>query len=55
MSVKFRTFSNREDEALLAAAQFATEVGHEKLISISHAFHGATHVTVWYWDNDVSE
>jgi hypothetical protein len=32
------------------AAAFATEVGPERLIGISHSTHGAASVVVWYWD-----
>ena len=55
MCVKFRSFCNHQDEAFLAAAQFATELGRERLISISHSQIGTPHVTVWYWDDDGPE
>ena len=33
------------------AAQFATQIGPERLISISHSADGADGiVTVWYWE-----
>lgn len=34
------------------AAQFATEVGRERVISISHsADHSDAVITVWYWSD----
>ena len=60
MQVVFKQFVSRSDswEALFAqAAAFATEVGRDRLISISHSHGGGTAlgmfgvgvVTVWYW------
>ena len=38
------------DDLLAQAAQFATEVGSERLITISHsADHHVCVVVVWYW------
>jgi hypothetical protein len=41
-------------EALFAqAAQFATELGPERVVSISHsADHSDAVVTVWYWTTE---
>ena len=34
------------------ASRFATEIGTERLINISHSWEGAQGiVTVWYWDD----
>ena len=60
MQVAFEQFVSRGDswEALFAkAAAFATEVGPNRLINISHSHGGGTAlgmggvgvVTVWYW------
>jgi len=65
MQVAFKQFVSRSDswESLFAkAAAFATEVGRERLISISHS-HGGGNVmgtggvgvvTVWYWSEAAS-
>ena len=38
------------DELFAQAAEFATEIGEERLISISHgADHSRGIVAVWYW------
>ena len=38
------------DDLLAKAAQFATEVGSERLITISHSDdHNSGVVVVWYW------
>lgn len=62
MRVAFRHFASTTDswESMFAeAATFATEVGRDRLISISHSHGGGTElwgsggsgvVTVWYWE-----
>lgn len=54
MRVAFRVFisSTKSWEQLLGdAAEFATEVGRDRLIGISHSEDGNTGVvTVWYWE-----
>ncbi|HVK16776.1 MAG TPA: hypothetical protein VM533_07490 [Fimbriiglobus sp.] len=62
MRATFRQFVSATEswETLFArAADFATEVGRDRLISISHSHGGGTEmfgsggsgvVTVWYWD-----
>ena len=61
MSVKFRVFEAsgvlkdepaKVNEASLKAAQFATEVGRERLINISQSLRGTAQTTVWFWDDD---
>jgi hypothetical protein len=63
MQARFKTFSSTymSWEALFAAAaQFATEVGPDRLIAISHSHGGADIggsgvVTVWYWSDESLE
>lgn len=54
MKVRFKTFRGSWaswDELFQDAADFATELGKERLISISHSEDGNDGVvTVWYWD-----
>ncbi len=57
MVVRFEVFSSEWEnwEKIFGrAAKFATEVGPERLIGISHS-ESPTHkgvVTVWYWDKE---
>ena len=56
MKLTFRVFRSQgfsdtqvEPTAELAAA-FASKVGRDNLVSMTHAFAGIVHiVTVWYW------
>ena len=54
MRVRFRVFRSilKSWESMFQeVAHFATEVGPERLISISHSEdHGDGVVTVWYWE-----
>lgn len=54
MKVKYKHFRGvlkSWEQLFEEAARFATEVGEERLISISHsADHSDGLVTVWYWD-----
>ncbi|MFK7741708.1 MAG: hypothetical protein AB8H80_15425 [Planctomycetota bacterium] len=46
---EFRGLFRRSRTLFAEAAAFASELGDDKLISITHACHGAQHlVTVWY-------
>ena len=50
----FSSSTKSWDDLFAEAAAFATEVGPERLISISHSHNGPTMgglglVTVWYW------
>ena len=49
---KFRGTMATWDELFARAAEFATTLGQERLISISHsADHSDGVVTVWYWSS----
>ena len=52
--VNFQEFAGRHTHQVCEeAAEFATKVGKERLIDISHSADPAGHhctVTVWYWD-----
>jgi hypothetical protein len=54
MTVRFRVFTctYRSWDTLFAeAAAFATELGPDRLIGISHSHEGPVGVvTVWYWE-----
>ena len=56
MQVKFKTFRGTLTtwEALFqSACEFATEVGRERLINISHSEDGSKGVvTVWFWSEE---
>ena len=56
MTVRFRVFTSTHKswESLFEeAAAFATEVGPDRLIGMSHSHEGPVGVvTVWYWDPD---
>jgi hypothetical protein len=56
MRVRFEVFRGTFtswDSLFEAAADLATRIGRERLISISHsADHSEGVVTVWYWDED---
>lgn len=45
----FRGTLTSWDVLFSEAAAFATQVGRENLIGISHSDHGNGVVTVWYW------
>lgn len=53
MKVEFRTFRGTLiswEDLFQQACEFATQIGKERLISISHsADHSRGVVTVWYW------
>ena len=53
MQVRFKFFHSTIqpwEQMFAAAAAFATEIGLERLIGISHSHEGTTGVvTVWYW------
>ena len=58
MAVAFRVFRStgfadlQLDPTAAAAAEFASSLGPERLISISHALDVHVHlVTVWYWES----
>ncbi|MGE3465660.1 MAG: hypothetical protein AB7J13_01900 [Pyrinomonadaceae bacterium] len=57
-TVKFKSFSSSFDvwEGLFGdAAEFATMIGRERVISISHSADNLNGVvTVWYWTNEDS-
>lgn len=47
---KFESASQSWDELFAQAAEFASSLGQERLISISHSdSHYLGVVTVWYW------
>lgn len=49
---KFRGTLTTWDRLFAEAAEFATRLGRDRLISISHsADHSDGVVTVWYWAN----
>ena len=49
----FRATRSEWEDAFEAAASFATGVGRERLISITHADDGANATaTVWFWSED---
>ena len=56
MSVRFQSFTSTHkswDTLFGEAAAFATEVGPDRLIGISHSHEGDMGVvTVWYWQAD---
>ena len=58
MMVHFRVFKSsfrRWDELFSDAADFASRLGEQRLINISHACdHGEATVTVWYWDKGIA-
>ena len=54
MRVMFENFQNRWEswEKLFGkAAEFASQISPERLISISHSDYGEGTVTVWYWED----
>ena len=57
MKVHFEVFKSsyrRWEELYRDAADFATKIGHQRLVNISHACdHSEATVTVWYWDKDL--
>ena len=59
MQVGYRMFRgtfNTWDELFSQAAEFATQMGETRLISVSHSCAGNDGVvTVWYWDFDEGE
>lgn len=53
MKVKYERFGGRmtREDIRAKAAEFATGIGRENVISISESFqNNAVCVTVWYWD-----
>ena len=49
----FRGTLTTWDDLFAEAAQFATEIGSERVVSISHsADHSKGVVTVWYWTTE---
>ena len=60
MRVKYRVFQSgvKSWEGLFSeAADFATQVGRDRLIGISHSEGGRDIgangvITIWYWDNE---
>lgn len=53
--VMFRSGTTRWDKIFETAANFATTLGQERIISISHSCDNADSVvTVWYWA-DINE
>lgn len=49
----FRGTLDSWDSLFTHAATFASQIGKERLITISHSEdHNDGVVTVWYWDND---
>ena len=56
MSVRFKTFTSvmkTWDKLFSEAAEFATRIGPDRLIGISHSQETSLGVvTVWYWDGD---
>ena len=49
----FRGTFETWDDLFTEAAQFATEIGSEQVLNISHsANHGDGVVTVWYWTTE---
>ncbi len=52
MKVKFEVFRGTMtswNDLFQQAADFATKIGKENLIGISHSDNGESVVTVWYW------
>ena len=48
----FRSETRSWDDLFSEASRFATEVGRDNLINISHSWEGPQGiVTVWYWDD----
>ena len=58
MKLKFQKFSayiKSWEQVFQEAADFATSVGRENVVSISHSEdHNEAIVTVWYWTNSRS-
>jgi len=56
MRIKYKFFRGLLagwDELFMQAAEFAEEVGKERLINVSHANSGGDGtVTVWYWADE---
>ena len=54
MKVRFERFGGigvKQLDTRTKAAEFATGIGHENVISLSEGFQeGVFFVTVWYWD-----
>jgi hypothetical protein len=47
---KFKAIVKSWDTVFQEAAEFATTVGPDRVVSISHSSdHGESIVTVWYW------
>ena len=52
MKLEFRHFSSMTKpihELMSEAAAFATSVGPDRLVSISHSYGAGDLFTVWYW------
>ncbi len=58
MQVKYKFFRGllaTWDDLFAQAAEFAQEIGRDRLINVSHANSGGDGtVTVWYWADDES-
>ena len=51
----FRAIMRSWDQLFAEAADFATSVGPDRLVSISHSQEGtAGVVTVWYWSDETA-
>jgi len=49
---KFRAVIKSWEAVFQEAADFASRLGRDKVVSISHSEdHGESIVTVWYWDD----
>lgn len=60
MQVAFRVFRSKGfsdtqvESTAKEAAEFASSLGPEKLVNVSHVLDGHIHIlTVWYWEDAV--
>jgi len=58
MRVRFKTFQSQfglRERVLQKVAEFAQQVGRERLISISHSEERDNAIiTLWYWEEDIA-
>jgi hypothetical protein len=56
MRVQFKTFESQfltRQKMLQKAAEFATQMGPERLINVTHSEdHHESFITVWYWEGE---
>jgi hypothetical protein len=57
MQVQFKTFESQfltRQKMLQKAAEFATQMGPERLINVTHSEdHHESLITVWYWEGEI--